>query len=106
MVRSFHFAAFVALGDAGVVRESDRAALAPWAYVWQAYAAAAFVRAYLAAAAGAEFLPPSEKQAGILLDAFVLAKALHELEDELAARSANVAIPLRALVRATGVEDQ
>jgi maltose alpha-D-glucosyltransferase/alpha-amylase len=101
MVRSFHYAAFVALGDAGVVRESDRAVLAPWAFTWQAYASATFVRAYMAAARGAEFLPPAANQAAILLDAFVLAKALHELEDELASRSANVRIPLRALVRAT-----
>jgi maltose alpha-D-glucosyltransferase/alpha-amylase len=101
MARSFHHAAFVALGDAGVVREADRALLLPWADAWQAFSSAAFVRAYLAAAGAADFLPPSPKQAGILLDAFLLAKALHELEDELNEPRHTVSITLRALVRAT-----
>jgi maltose alpha-D-glucosyltransferase / alpha-amylase len=99
VVRSFHFAALVALEDTGAVRESDRAALAPWADAWAAWSASAFLRAYLTQPAVAALLPATQTQTGALLDAFVLAKTLTELQVELDASSPHVTIPLRALVR-------
>ena len=103
MLRSFHYAAFSTLIDERTVREADRALVAPWAHAWQAAAGAAFLRGYLGTAAVAQLLPPEPESIAIMLEAFVLEKALYELEGELRAGSDAVWIPLHALAATLGV---
>ena len=103
MLRSFHYAAFTALVDERTVREGDRALVTPWAHAWQAAAGAAFMRGYLDASRSAPFLPPEPEAIAIMLDAFVLEKALYELEGELRAGADTVWIPLHALAAILGV---
>ena len=98
MLRSFDYAASAALFAFAKDRPEDFDRLAPWARAWQAWASAAFLKAYLAAAAGASFLPADRGQFALLLESFTLDKALYELLYELNNRPDWVRIPLQGVL--------
>ena len=70
-------------GFRSTIRPEDRATLEPWLQFWYVWVSAAFLRAYLGIARTGHFLPPSRAEVGILLDAFMLQKAVYELGYEL-----------------------
>ena len=83
MMRSFHYAAFGTLLNprvGGAVRPEDVARLEPWATAWYATVGAAFLGAYLEAAAGQPFVPSDRDEQVALLDLAMLQKVLYELE--------------------------
>jgi maltose alpha-D-glucosyltransferase/alpha-amylase len=99
MLRSLHYAAYAALhGYVASVRPEDAAGLEPWTRYWYAWAATAFLRAYLDVARGGTFLPSNPDHLQILLDAYVLEKALYELSDELNRRPDWVHVPLQGIL--------
>jgi maltose alpha-D-glucosyltransferase/alpha-amylase len=102
MLRSFDYAAAGSTvrpdAPAGV-REEDRVAIERWARYWAAHVSAAFLRGYRAATAGAPFVPANDEDWAMLLDAYVLDKALYELEYELNNRPEWVAIPIDGILR-------
>jgi maltose alpha-D-glucosyltransferase/alpha-amylase len=99
MLRSFHYAAFVGLRQDPT---SDRAHVAAEqanrAHAWYARVAASFLRHYLRTVAAAPFLPPGEEELSVLLDAYVLEKAVYELGYELNNRPDWSVIPLRGVL--------
>jgi maltose alpha-D-glucosyltransferase/alpha-amylase len=97
MVRSFHYAAFTALRNQAGVRPEDVPRLEPYADLWYRFAAAAFLRAYLAGVGDRPFVPADPGERDTLLHAFMLNKAVYEIEYELNTRPTWVAIPLRGL---------
>ncbi len=102
MLRSFDYAASgstIPPDSPAGVREEDRAAVETWARYWTAWVSVAFLRAYRAATAGAPFLPPADAEWTDLLEAYVLDKALYELDYELNNRPDWVAIPLEGILR-------
>jgi len=106
MIRSFDYAAQSTLlglahkrGRAqGVIRDEDLPTLGPWADAWYHRVAREFAAAY-ADAAPAALLPPDPDDRRGLLELFLLEKALHEVEGELATGSDRVVIPLRGILR-------
>ena len=105
MLRSFHYAAFGTLLNprvGGAVRPEDIARLEPWATAWYATVGAAFLGAYLEAAAGQPFVPSDLDEQVALLDRAMLQKVLYELSYELNNRPDWVSIPLRALLELLG----
>jgi len=101
MLRSFHYAAQQRLADnhaGAVLRESDAQWLAPSASFWSGWVSVAFLQGYFGIAAEAAFLPASCGEREILLDLFLLEKALYEVQYELNNRPEWVAIPLRGLL--------
>jgi maltose alpha-D-glucosyltransferase / alpha-amylase len=99
MLRSFHYAAYSALEEqrsAGAERESD--ALESWARLWYAESSAAFLTGYLEQALAGDFLPQDPAQVVLLLDAFLLEKAVYEVSYELDNRPDWVWIPLRGVL--------
>jgi maltose alpha-D-glucosyltransferase/alpha-amylase len=110
MLRSFHYAAYVSLseqGKKGVLNSHPGgvASLEPWARVWHVWVSTIFTKAYLAAANQGSFLPRNRAELQILLDAFLLEKAVYELSYELNNRPDWVRIPLHGilqLLEATG----
>jgi maltose alpha-D-glucosyltransferase/alpha-amylase len=107
MIRSFQYAGQSALLKrvaGGQVRREDASALAPWVRVWESWASAAFLGAYLEAAQGAAHLPPSREELGRMLDAYLIEKALYELGYELNNRPDWVYIPLRGIRQLIGGE--
>lgn len=100
MLRSFHYAAFTALLDDTIVRAEDRPIADPWAHAWALWVSAAYLRAYLDATKGAEFMPESREEIAIVLDAAVMEKALIELDHELRSKSPWVSVPLQGIAEA------
>jgi maltose alpha-D-glucosyltransferase/alpha-amylase len=69
-----------------------------WAQSWYRWAAGRYLGAYLREADGAAFLPSDPASLRILLDAFVLEKAVYELTYELGNRPEWSWIPLTGLL--------
>ena len=88
MLRSFDYTAHTALAQ-----RAERAE------AWVEGVSGAFLSAYLATAEGASFLPASEQELRMLLDACLLEKAVYEVCYELNNRPDWVAIPLRGITR-------
>ncbi len=101
MIRSFQYAAFAALfGQVpGIPAESEALkAVEGWAAAWNAYVAATYLGAYLEQAANLPFLPSNRREQRLVLDAFLLQKALYEVAYELNNRPDWLQIPLRGIL--------
>ncbi len=102
MIRSFHYAARAGLDhrvDEGVVARDHPAiaALEPWVDGWFRWTTASFLTGYLAAVDGAGVIPTEEDQTRVLVDAYLLEKAVYELGYELNNRPDWVSIPLAGI---------
>jgi maltose alpha-D-glucosyltransferase/alpha-amylase len=99
MLRSFSYAAFAGLNAFAQRRPDDAKNLEPWARLWQNAVSAEFLRSYrLVVDAANPHLIPEPRQAQLLLDAYLLEKALYELLYELNNRPAWVRIPLAGIL--------
>ncbi|MGH7932713.1 MAG: maltose alpha-D-glucosyltransferase [Candidatus Binataceae bacterium] len=108
MLRSFHYAAFGALMEethSGALGKRDFAAMEPWALLWQMWSSWAFLKGYFETAAHASFVPADRAELKILLDAFVLEKAVYELGYELNNRPGWIRIPLHGIEQIIGAGD-
>ena len=97
MLRSFHYAAYGALFLRKVVREEDFAFLEGCADFWYNHVSQVFLKAYFEALAGTQVLPRKKEELDLLLDVFLLDKAMYELGYELNNRPDWVLIPLRGI---------
>ena len=86
MLRSFHYAASMGLGDAGG-DASDR---------WTDWISAAFMRGYLAVRPVG--VPADRRDLALLLDVYLLEKALYELRYEINNRPGWVRVPLSGIL--------
>ena len=113
MLRSFHYAAYAGLfnqadqGRALALRGAHRLrALGPG--VVPSGSRLAFLHTYLAYAGPASLLPPTREERQVLLDAYLLEKAVYELGYELNNRPDWVRIPLQGIRQlwdsGTGIE--
>jgi maltose alpha-D-glucosyltransferase / alpha-amylase len=95
MIRSFHYATEVALSQADARLES-------WARQWDFWVSEAFLASYLDAARGEGFIPDGREQVDVLLDAYLLERAVTELGHELATDPARTIVPMRGILRLVG----
>jgi maltose alpha-D-glucosyltransferase/alpha-amylase len=101
MIRSFQYAAYAALfGQISGIspRPEDMPLLETWAAYWTSWVSAVYLRGYLDEAQNAAFVPANPEEFRILLDAFMLEKAVYEIGYELNNRPDWVRIPLRGIV--------
>ena len=101
MLRSFHYAAYANLFDHGAgvpIRSGDVPVVERWAQFWKTWVSVAYLKAYLEHAAGADFLPDDMDEVKVLLDVFLLDKAVYELGYELNNRPDWVRIPLHGIL--------
>ncbi|HXA08879.1 MAG TPA: putative maltokinase, partial [Chthoniobacterales bacterium] len=82
MMRSFQYAAYSALWQPST-RAEDTPFLEHWADLWYREMSATFLASYLRTAAGATFLPQKESDLRVLLEAYLLDKAVYEVGYEL-----------------------
>jgi maltose alpha-D-glucosyltransferase / alpha-amylase len=100
MLRSFHYASYMALfGQVPSIRPEDFSALEPWANFWSTWVSVVFLKSYLSVVKDEPFLPKDPLEVQILLDAYLLAKAVYELGYELNNRPEWLKIPLRGLLQ-------
>ncbi|HPB67716.1 MAG TPA: maltose alpha-D-glucosyltransferase [Candidatus Omnitrophota bacterium] len=97
MLRSFHYAAYGALFLRKGVREDDPAFLEWCADFWYAHVSQIFLKSYFEALEGTQVLPRKKTERDVLLDVFLLDKAIYELAYELNNRPDWVLIPLRGI---------
>jgi maltose alpha-D-glucosyltransferase/alpha-amylase len=100
MLRSFHYAAYAPLlGEirGREVTQERLNALDVWAQYWQTWVSATFLKTYLRTSGSASFVPQSREELAVLLDAFVITKAVYELGYELNNRPSWLRIPLQSV---------
>jgi maltose alpha-D-glucosyltransferase/alpha-amylase len=81
-------------------------AAASWARYWSGWVGAAFIKAYLESSRAAPYLPASETDLHILMEAEFLRNAVYEVGYELNHRPAWVDIPLQAILKLMNPEDK
>ncbi|MEP6937046.1 MAG: maltose alpha-D-glucosyltransferase [Chthoniobacterales bacterium] len=96
MMRSFQYAAYSALWQPAM-RVEDVPFLERWADLWYRHVSSTFLQSYLAATAGAAFVPKSEDDLQVMLEAYLLDKAVYEVGYELNNRPSWVVIPIRGI---------
>jgi maltose alpha-D-glucosyltransferase/alpha-amylase len=97
MVRSFHYAAYGSLFLDNQIRKEDYRSLIPYVEQWYHYMSGFFVKAYLDTVKGSPFIPKNKEDMDILMNTFLLEKAIYELNYELNNRPDWVIIPLRGI---------
>jgi maltose alpha-D-glucosyltransferase/alpha-amylase len=98
MMRSFSYAAHVALLTHSTTGPEQHANLADWAQAWQTWATASFLQSYYATAASSPALPRDAAERSTLLCFFMVDRALRELDGELNNRAEWVGLPLTGLM--------
>jgi maltose alpha-D-glucosyltransferase/alpha-amylase len=96
MMRSFQYAAYSALWQPSM-RAEDAPFLERWADLWYRQVSATFLESYLLTTAGATFLPQKVSDLQVLLEAYLLDKAVYEVGYELNHRPDWVVIPIRGI---------
>jgi maltose alpha-D-glucosyltransferase/alpha-amylase len=102
MLLSFQYAASAVLFDqvAGVTRRPEiGGALEFWSRYWFDWVSATFLKGYFEVAAQSSLLPGNDQDTRLLLDGFMLERALEEVGRELNNRPEWARIPLRMLLR-------
>ncbi|MFD2515116.1 maltose alpha-D-glucosyltransferase [Pontibacter locisalis] len=97
MIRSFHYAAYSAYFQQEGLRKEDADYLEAWAEQWYHYASNFFMHTYLGKTMGTGVVPPKEEDFEILIQTFLLEKAIYELGYELNNRPDWVLIPIRGI---------
>src|SRR5712671_7025988 len=96
MMRSFQYAAYSALWQPGT-RAEDVPCLEHWADIWYRQMSSTFLQKYLQTASGSAFIPQGEANLQVLLEAYLLDKAVYEVGYELNHRPDWVVIPIRGI---------
>lgn len=105
MIQSFNYAAKIALSkefDSGIIRPDNLPLMKKWAEFWYSWVGSAFLKAYLSTAADANFLPKTNEELRVLLDAYLLEKAIQDLNRQLTKRSDWVEISLAQILHWLG----
>jgi maltose alpha-D-glucosyltransferase/alpha-amylase len=96
MMRSFQYAAYSALWQPAM-RTEDVPFLERWADLWYRQMSSVFLQSYLQTASAAVFVPQNSDDLQILLEAYLLDKAVYEIGYELNNRPDWVIIPIRGI---------
>jgi maltose alpha-D-glucosyltransferase / alpha-amylase len=106
MVQSFYYASRVALQrevESGMIRPESLALMEQWAQFFYYWVSVAFLKQYLTTTAHADFLPKTQPERQVLLEAFLLEKTVYELGYELDHRPDWIEIPLLRILDLLGI---
>jgi maltose alpha-D-glucosyltransferase/alpha-amylase len=106
MLRSFSYAVHSALIEAeqsGLV-EASRIRAREWGRFWQAWVSSIFLGSYLQEARRLGFFAASEEETTLLLDIYMLEKAVYEVAYELNNRPDWLEVPLHGILELLQVE--
>ena len=96
MMRSFQYAAYSALWQPAM-RNEDVPFLERWADLWYRQMSSVFLQSYLTTTTNAIFVPKNSEDLQIMLEAYLLDKAVYEIGYELNHRPTWVVIPIRGI---------
>lgn len=97
MIRSFHYAAYASLFLDNQIRKEDYPKLIPIMEAWYQHVSHVFLEAYKEHVRGTNFIPENDEDFDILMNTFLLDKAIYELNYELNNRPDWVLIPLTGI---------
>jgi len=97
MVRSLHYAAYSALLKRTSVKGEGLTQMDRWADLWYRCTAAAFLKSYLETVTDSQIVPEDRVALRMLLEAFILEKAVYELGYELNNRPDWAVIPIKGI---------
>ena len=100
MLRSFNYAAFNLLKqNQSVFRNEECLALEPWGDLWSFYVGQHFLDTYFEKTRGSNIVPEEPNQREHLMRAYLMNKAVYELNYELNNRPEWAGIPLRGILK-------
>ena len=97
MIRSYHYASYSALFQAIDDRAEDATILRAWVEPWYQYITAIFLHSYLETIGGSPIVPKETDEVQVLLQAFLISKAIYELNYELNNRPDWTVIPIEGI---------
>ncbi|TVR63228.1 MAG: alpha-amylase, partial [Spirochaetaceae bacterium] len=97
MVRSFHYAAHGAVFLRGVRHGADYENLKNWADLWFTYTAGTYLQVYRSAMRDGHIVPADDSDFVVLLETFLLEKAVYEIGYELNNRPDWIMIPIHGI---------
>lgn len=97
MIRSFHYAAYASLFLDNQIRPEDVRTLLPYVQQWYHYMSGFFLKSYMETVGNADFVPNNKEDLEILLQTYLLQKAIYELNYEINNRPDWVIVPLRGI---------
>lgn len=97
MIRSFHYAVYNALIQDAYLTEENNPTMEYWAEQWYHYVRGFYMEAYLETMEGKKVLPDNVRDFNVMMETFLLEKAIYELGYELNNRPDWVLIPLRGI---------
>jgi maltose alpha-D-glucosyltransferase / alpha-amylase len=109
MIRSFHCAAWTGLADLeerGGIEPDRIPILEPWLRLWYRAISLEYLRSYLGKTHGSGTLEQPEEEIHIMLPAFLLNGAMHELDNELTNNFARMHIPLNGILSMLEILEQ
>ena len=98
MMRSYYYAGYEGFLGTVHVNKEEINALLPYADLWVKYMSGFFLTAYLQVVKDSDFIPKSKDELNLMLQNYLLEKALYALKYELANRPDKTIIPL-AMIR-------
>jgi maltose alpha-D-glucosyltransferase/alpha-amylase len=104
MIRSFHYAVHAVYREHLATRPEDEDILEPWVTLWFHTVSGLFLKQYLDQSLGSNLLPTDPEHRSMLLESFLLEKALYEVMYELNNRPDWSVIPLRGLADLLGLD--
>lgn len=102
MLQSIHYAAvdgFKNEVESGLIHPERIEVMQQWADFWEQWVSAAFLHAYLKTAGTANFLPATERELKVLLNNYLLSKAIFDVGYKLDNQSKEIGVPLRRLAQ-------
>lgn len=97
MVRSFHYAAYSSIVEPEFEQQKKEGDLDKWAETWYYLVTRMFLQGYYENVGENNFIPEKEEDIEILMETFLLEKAVYEMNYELNNRPDWVLIPLRGI---------
>ena len=97
MLRSFHYAAYNGLFQNNDFMQGSSDYLEEWAEQWYHYMSGFYLKAYLEKAKDHAFIPSNQEDFSILIQTFLLEKAIYELNYELNNRPGWSIIPMKGI---------
>jgi maltose alpha-D-glucosyltransferase/alpha-amylase len=97
LIRSFHYAAYHAIFIRGIIRKEDVPFAQEWSQKWYKYVSNQFFNSYYEQMEGSLILPKEKAHTKLLLDVFMIERALYELRVELSKKSDKALLPAIAI---------
>lgn len=97
MIRSLHYAAYGSLLLDNQIRENDINTLIPYVEQWYHYMSGYFMRAYCNTVKDSGIIPQEKEDLQILMQTYLLQKAIYELNYELNNRPDWVIVPIKGI---------